>query len=111
MAGCLALQGVILNPIDSLTANTVLYIVGIVVYLSMLVEIVYSWSVSQHEALHRLKAKDGDDIGTAGHIGKLRGFIKATLLAVMHLGPLYFVSALFCFEAGMVIFEYFLARN
>lgn len=47
MAGCLSLQGVILNPIDSLSANTFFYVVGIVVYLGLFVETVYSWSMSK----------------------------------------------------------------
>lgn len=36
-AGCLSLQGVILNPLDSLSANTVLYVIGIVVYFGIAV--------------------------------------------------------------------------
>lgn len=37
MAGCLALQGAIMNPISSLSANTVGYILGIIIYAGILV--------------------------------------------------------------------------
>lgn len=97
MSGCLSLQGVILNPIHSLSANTVFYIVGIVVYVAIFVEIIYAWIVKKHSVLMKAGTVYHDDIGTAGHIRKLRVFVKATLLSFMHVSPLYFLSAIVCF--------------
>lgn len=56
IAGSLSLQGVILNPIDSLSANTVFYIVGIVMYFGIFIEIVYSWSSSKGKVLSKIKS-------------------------------------------------------
>lgn len=43
IAGCLALQGSITNSISVFSFNTVGYILGIVMYVSVFVELVYSW--------------------------------------------------------------------
>lgn len=42
-------------------------------------------------------------IGAAGHFRKMRLFVKATLLSLMHLGPLYYISAIFCTEIGAIL--------
>ena len=42
MHGCLCLQGSILNQIETFTVNTLFYIIGIVVYLAILLEIIYT---------------------------------------------------------------------
>lgn len=111
ISGSLCLQGVILNPLDSVSANTVFYVIGIVMYLGSAVEIVYSWSLRRNSALVKLKTNEQDDIGFGGHLRKLRIFIKATLLSLMHFGPLYFLAAIFCIDSAAILLEYYLARE
>lgn len=106
LAGCLALQGTIYNPLDSPNVNTVFYIIGIIIYLGMFVEIVYSFFLSRNPIKTKAKTKsqaaEEDDIGKGGHLRKLRFFIKASLLSITHLAPLYFISAIFCVEVGWI---------
>ena len=55
IAGSLCLQGVILNPIDSVSTNSVFYVIGVVMYLAIAVEIAYSWSLRRSSAMVKLK--------------------------------------------------------
>lgn len=80
-------------------------------YLGSAVEIVYSWSLRRSSALVKLKTNEQDDIGFGGHLRKLRIFIKATLLSLMHFGPLYFLAAIFCIDSAAILLEYYLARE
>lgn len=43
ISGSLSLQGIILNSIHSLSMNTIFYILGVIIYLGIFVEIFYSW--------------------------------------------------------------------
>lgn len=87
-----------------------LYVVGIVLYFGVMVELLYAWLGRKSGAMAKLKAKEKDDIGVGGHLNKLRIFIKATLLSVAHFGPLYFISALFCIDLALILLDYHLTN-
>lgn len=57
LAGCLALQGALYNPIDSTNINTAFYIIGIIIYLSIFIEIMYSWVANKSPVMAKTKGK------------------------------------------------------
>ena len=52
-----------------------------------------------------------EEKGLPDNFHKLRVFCKGTILAVLHLNPLYFFIALFCFELTAITVDYFLHKQ
>jgi hypothetical protein len=75
-AGCASFQGAVINPIAALNVNSLFYIIGIMLYFSVVCECIYKISQS-----------------TALNFWKLRVLIKATLLSLSHLSPIYLLSS------------------
>lgn len=73
-AGCLSVQGAKFNPISQVTLNSVFYLIGIIVYLAIFIEILYSVHSNRQ------------------NFYKIRIFLKATLLSLGHLNPIIVVS-------------------
>lgn len=114
IAGCLSLEGSLLNPLQSFTLVSISYVAGIFVYVGLFVELVYS--IATKNASDRLspvaaRAEGAGERGLADNFHKLRVFCKGTLLALLHLNPLYFFIALFCTELSAVSIDYFLRRR
>ena len=53
IAGCLSLQGIILNPLEYTNFNTVFYIIGVALYFGILVQIIASWTLSKTKIHHQ----------------------------------------------------------
>lgn len=92
-AGCASLQGAVLNPITSLTINGAFYIIGILLYFSLICECIYK--VSQDKALN---------------FWKIRVLLKATLLSLSHLSPIYLLSSTVVIDLVLIIVEYQLSN-
>ena len=88
-AGCASLQGAIMNPISSLSVNSVFYIIGILVYFSMVCECIYR--LSQDKALY---------------FWKIRILMKATLLSMSHYSPIYLLASTVVIDLVLIIVEY-----
>lgn len=87
-SGCASLQGGILNPIQTLTLNSALYIIGIVWYCSILGYCIYSIY---------------DDLNK---IYRLRIFVKSTLLACAHFSPIYIFSSCILLDILLITIEH-----
>lgn len=85
-AGCASLQGAIFNPMESLSINGAFYILGILIYFSMLCECIYK--VSQDKVYNFFK---------------IRVMIKATLLSLSHFSPIYLLSSAVLIDIILVI--------
>ncbi len=53
---CMSLQGAIFNPIETMSVNSVFYIIGIALYLGLILEIAYSWFSRRSKVLAKLKS-------------------------------------------------------
>ena len=82
---CLCLQGCMMNPIEEFSVSTLFYIVGIVIYAGVLLEIIYSIIMAS-----RMES-EGHELyqNYARVITKIRLFGKGTFLSLLHLNPLY----------------------
>lgn len=70
-AGCVSLQGALLNPIQSVNLNSGLYMVGIAVYCVIFGIAVYFFYKDRN------------------NMDKIRIFIKASLLSAANISPIY----------------------
>jgi hypothetical protein len=64
----------------------------------MLTELIVSWSQRRSETLKKVNVGFHDDIGIYGYFHKFRVFVKATLLSLAHIAPLYFAACVWCIE-------------
>jgi len=92
-AGSLSLQGAKFNPIKQISLNAVFYLVGILVYLVVLIEMLYSVYNSKQ------------------NFYKVRIFVKATLLSIGHLNPIIVVSVSIITDILLIILQYILTEN
>lgn len=86
-AGCASLQGAIMNPLSSINVNGTFYIIGIFIYFGIVLDCYFS--LSQHR-----------------NLWKARVFIKATVLSLSHLNPVFCVSTLLIVDVVLIIYEY-----
>ena len=92
-AGCASLQGAIMNPLSTIDANATFYIIGIFLYFGVFLECYYS-------------LKKG-----IVNIWKARIFIKATVLSLAHLNPVFFIAMLIFADVVLIIGEYRWVRS
>lgn len=92
-AGCASLQGAIKNPVTSLNVNGIFYIIGILLYFSIVCECIYKITLDK-----------------TLNFWKIRVFIKATLLSLSHLSPIYLLSSTVVIDLVLVIVEYKLCQ-
>ena len=88
-AGFASIQGAIYNPVSKLDGNTFFYLLGCSLYLVLLVQCLYSV----------LKKKKNN-------FWKVRVLIKATLLSLGHINPIFIVFIAFFFDILLAITEF-----
>lgn len=87
-AGSLSLQGAIFNPIQNISVNGLFYILGILGYIIVFIEMVYSINKDKNE------------------LYKVRIFIKASLLSIGHLNPIIVVSVAIITDVLLIVLQY-----
>lgn len=87
-AGSLSLQGAKFNPINQLTVNSLFYLIGIVVYIGVFIQTIYSLH-SNRQNFHQI-----------------RTFFKATLLSLGHLNPIIVVSMAVILDLLLIVVQY-----
>jgi hypothetical protein len=92
-AGCASLQGAIMNPITFLTVNAAFYIIGILLYFTVVCECIYK--IAQNKILN---------------FWKFRILVKATLLSFSHVSPIYFLASTVVIDLLLAFIEYRLAQ-
>ena len=92
-AGASCLQGAILNPISTISVNGLFYVMGIGAYVVMVCHGVYLFCVDRTE------------------VNGVRVIIKATLLSLMHVAPLYLFGILAVAEVGLILYSYTLMKK
>jgi hypothetical protein len=92
-ASSLSVQGAKLNPIQKLTINSLFYFIGIILYLAIFVEMLYS--------VHQNKQ----------NFYRVRIFLKATLLSISHFNPMILVSMLIILDTLLVFLQFIIVEN
>jgi hypothetical protein len=92
-AGCLALQGAKLNPLNKITINAVFYLIVIIDYLTVFIEMLYSVYSDRNNFF------------------RVRIFVKATLLSIGHLNPMIFVSMAIILDILLVVLQFITIEN
>lgn len=87
-AGSLSLQGAIFNPIQKVSVNSLFYLLGILGYIVVFIEMVYSINKDKNE------------------LYKVRIFIKASLLSIGHLNPIIVVSVAIITDILLIVLQY-----
>lgn len=87
-AGCASLQGAIMNPIESVNINGSFYILGILVYFSLMCECIYKLVQDKSQ-----------------NFWKIRVFLKATLLSLSHHSPVYLLASTVVVDIILLIAE------
>jgi hypothetical protein len=88
-AGCASLQGAIINPISTLSINALFYIIGIMLYFLVICECIYKLSKNK-----------------VSNFWKIRVLLKATLLSLSHLNPIYLLSSTVIVDLILLVIEY-----
>ena len=91
LSGSLALQGAFYNPIKTVSLNSFFYIVGILSYVGIFLEIVYS--------IYK-------DIN---NFYKARVFLKASLLSIGHINPITVFSITLVIDVLLMLVQFFIA--
>ena len=92
-AGSLAIQGAKFNPIQKNSVNGVFYLIGIVLYFAIFIEMLYS--------VHKNKQ----------NFYRVRIFAKATLLSIGHLNPIIIVSMSIILDIFLVVLQYIVVEH
>ena len=92
-AGCICIVGALENHIQSVTLNTVFYMLGIAVYSLVLGFITYSLYISKH------------------NFNRLRVFFKASLLGFSSFSPIYIFSAAIFIDLVCILIEYCIGQK
>lgn len=87
-AGSLSVQGARLNPIQKMTVNSLFYLIGIVLYLAIFIEMIYM--VYQDKQ----------------NFYRVRIFLKATLLSIGHFNPIIVVSIAIILDILLVYLQF-----
>lgn len=77
------------EPINSLTVNSAFYILGILLYFSLVCECIYMINKDK-----------------ANNFWKIRVLFKATLLSLSHFSPTYLLSSTIVLDLVLIIVEY-----
>ena len=88
-AGLASLQGAILNPVKSISINSLFYIVGILIYCCIFCEALYK--VYRNPTIY---------------FWRLRILMKASILSLAHFSPIYLLSVAVLIDIIMVAGEY-----
>jgi hypothetical protein len=92
-AGCLSLQGAKFNPMSRISINAVFYMIGIIVYFGILIEMLYSVNSNRQ------------------NFYKIRIFLKATLLSLGHLNPIIVVSMSIIIDILLIVLQFIVIEN
>lgn len=92
-AGSLSLQGAIFNPIQTISVNGFFYLLGILCYIGVLIEMLYSTHKDKNE------------------LYKVRIFIKASLLSIGHLNPIIVVSVAIITDILLIVLQYMILET
>ena len=93
VAGCASLQGIIMNPVSTIDGNSAFYVLGFFLYILVFLECCYF-----------LKKN-------LSYLWKARIFIKATLLSLGHLNPVFLVSLAIFIDIALAIAEYNITKS
>jgi hypothetical protein len=92
-SGSLALQGALYNPIKTVSLNSFFYIIGILAYVGILLEIIYS--------IYDNKDK----------LYKARIFMKASLLSISHINPITAFSITLVIDVLLTCIQYVIVER
>lgn len=92
-AGCLALQGAFYNPLKRPNLNALFYLIGIVAYVMVMIEVMFSVYQDKKEFY------------------KVRIFIKATLLSIAHTNPIIVVSIAIILDILLTILQFIIVES
>jgi hypothetical protein len=84
-AGFASLQGIFMNPIPILDLNFTFYIIGVLLYISIVTECMYKLS---------------------SNLYKIRAILKATLLSLAYISPVSLLSATILIDLFLAVGEY-----
>lgn len=87
-AGSLSLQGAIYNPIQKISVNGLFYLLGIMGYIAVFIEMIYSINKDKYE------------------LYKVRIFIKSSLLSIGHVNPIIVVSVAIITDILLIVLQY-----
>jgi hypothetical protein len=88
LAAAACVQGAILNPMNNeLTVSSFFYLMGLVMFLSVLVEAVWSTCRAKHNFF------------------KIRVIVKSVLFSIMHYNPIYLFSLVMVCEVVFIIIK------
>lgn len=82
-AGSVSIQGALYNPVDYMSINGAFYMLGAVVFCSQLATCVY------------LTRKEGRSC-------YMRSFLKAIILSVAHISPIYICTTAVCLDLALM---------
>ena len=92
-AAAACVQGAILNPIDNeLTVSSFFYLLGLVIFLNMVAEAVWSTCRAKHNFF------------------KIRVIVKSVLLSIMHYNAIYLFPLVMVCEVGFMVIKVKLFR-
>ena len=87
-AGSLSLQGAIYNPIQKISVNGLFYLLGIMGYIAVFIEMIYSINKDKYQ------------------LYKVRIFIKSSLLSIGHVNPIIVVSVAIITDILLIVLQY-----
>lgn len=90
---CLSVQGAFYNYQQIITVNGVFYILGMLLFIYVTIETFYSF-------LRNFKL-----------INKLRIYVKACLLSVAYLNPIYVTSVCVAFDIMLIVIHFYLINK
>lgn len=90
---CLSVQGGFYNFLQIITVNGVFYIMGILLFIYVTIEAFYSF------------------IRNYKLINKLRVYIKACLLSLAYLNPIYVASVCVAFDIMLIVLQFYLINK
>jgi hypothetical protein len=90
---CLSVQGAFYNYSQVITVNGAFYIFGMLVFIYVTIETFYAFSRNFR------------------NISKVRIYVKACLLSLAHLNPIYVVSVCVIFDMLMVVLQFYVVNK
>ena len=91
--GAASFYGALLNPIQEVSLNSVLYIIGIIVYLIAFIEAIYATTKS------------------SPNFYRIRVLLKASLLSFAKISPIYFFFAAIFVDLVGIVIEYQILKS
>ncbi len=87
-SGSLSLQGAFYNPIKLVTLNAFFYLIGVLMFIFIFIEIIYSLNQNKQ------------------NFYKIRIFIKASMLSIGHVNPITVFSITVIIDLLMIALQY-----